>query len=387
MSLNTCPITAEDVAASVEPQRFEICPGTNHQRAPSGGLCMSLENLNLYQNCLRSADSLLACRPSPEPQVQVSWSSERPEHQEEPPGQTASSVDELYPGRPCGGAGLRLQQREQETRGALRGVRLPQRWQSHETRDRDQEEEEEVPLWLMDHIDFIDSCVGEEEEEEGRSRGRGGRGGGGDSSSLSSQFMAYIERRITREGSPVKSSSSRTEDTRRHNSVVDGVTAPSTSHSQRGGAGSGGVERVRREAQLAALRYDEERQRNRSLQRDVTKHKAAQSPTKSSPDSETVYPSRRSTHTDDSALFMDSLCSVGEVLEEKGGGVYGTVGELLSMAPPLTSPSPRVQLAGIALFYLSVMSVLCAISTYTWHHTSEPNLSTKHPEIAQIHKQ
>uniref|UniRef100_A0A4W6F9L8 Calponin-homology (CH) domain-containing protein n=1 Tax=Lates calcarifer TaxID=8187 RepID=A0A4W6F9L8_LATCA len=153
----------------------------------------------------------------------------------------------------------------------------------------------------LEQIDFIDSCV--EEEEEGRSRGRGG--GGGDSSSLSSQFMAYIERRITREGSPVKSSSSRTEDTRRHNrSVVDGVTAPSTSHSQRGGAGSGGVERVRREAQLAALRYDEERQRNRSLQRDVTKHKAAQSPTKSSPDSETVYPSRRSTHTDDSALFM-----------------------------------------------------------------------------------
>lgn len=55
-----------------------------------------------------------------------------------------------------------------------------------------------------DQIDFIDSCVGgEEEEEEGRSRGRaagGGAGGGaGDGSSLSSQFMAYIERRITRE--------------------------------------------------------------------------------------------------------------------------------------------------------------------------------------------
>lgn len=45
---------------------------------------------------------------------------------------------------------------------------------------------------------------------------------------------------------------------------------------------------MRREAQLAALRYDEERQKNRSLQRDTsyTKHKAAQSPTKSSPDSE-----------------------------------------------------------------------------------------------------
>lgn len=53
-----------------------------------------------------------------------------------------------------------------------------------------------------EQIDFIDSCVGEEEEEEGRSRVRGGGGGGdgtGTSTSLSSQFMAYIERRITRE--------------------------------------------------------------------------------------------------------------------------------------------------------------------------------------------
>ncbi|XP_060929801.1 DISP complex protein LRCH3 isoform X1 [Limanda limanda] len=145
----------------------------------------------------------------------------------------------------------------------------------------------------LEQIDFIDSCVGEEEEEEGRSRG------GGDTSSLSSQFMAYIERRITREGSPVKTNTSRTEETRRHNrSVVDGVTAPPTSQTQRGG-----MERIRREAQLAALRYDEERQKTRPVP-SHTKYKAAQSPTKSSPDSETVYPSRRCTHTDDSALFM-----------------------------------------------------------------------------------
>ncbi|XP_030600657.1 leucine-rich repeat and calponin homology domain-containing protein 3 [Archocentrus centrarchus] len=150
----------------------------------------------------------------------------------------------------------------------------------------------------LEQIDFIDSCAGEEEEDEGRSRG------GGDRSSLSSQFMAYIERRITREGSPVKSGSSRTEDPRRHSrNVVDGATAASGSHGQRGG-----VERMRREAQLAAMRYDEERQKNRSLQRDnvsgYAKHKATPSPTKSSPDTENVYPSRRSTHTDDSALFM-----------------------------------------------------------------------------------
>ncbi|XP_060903367.1 DISP complex protein LRCH3 isoform X2 [Labrus mixtus] len=158
----------------------------------------------------------------------------------------------------------------------------------------------------LEQIDFIDSCV--EEEEEGRSRGRGGGGAGaaGDGTSLSSQFMAYIERRITKEGSPGKTNSTRTDDTRRHNrSVVDGVTAPSSSQSQRG---VGGVERMRREAQLAALKYEEERQKTRPLQRDsvtsYNKHKSAQSPTKSSPESETVCPSRRSTHTDDSALFM-----------------------------------------------------------------------------------
>ncbi|XP_069566597.1 DISP complex protein LRCH3 isoform X8 [Brachyistius frenatus] len=355
----------------------------------------------------------------------------------------------------------------------------------------------------LEQIDFIDSCVGEEEEEEGRSRGGGGGGGGGDSSSLSHQFMAYIERRITREGSPVKASLSRTEDTRRHSrSVVDGVIAPSSSHSQRGGVGAGGVERMRREAQLAALRYDEERQKNRSLQRDnvnsYTKHKAAQSPTKSSPeteqgeeraalsptanqspsypgtggvascrtasvrpesflyrlgqkeekrkgdaaaaaapqsqeevpaapplvgeDAEVVEQLRKniearlkvslpsdlgaaltdgvvlchlanhvrprsvpSIHVPSPAVpkltmakcrrnvenFLEAcrrigvpqerLCSVGEVLEGKGGGVYVTVGVLLSMSPPIISPSPQVQLAGFALFYLSVMSVLCAI--------------------------
>ena len=50
----------------------------------------------------------------------------------------------------------------------------------------------------LEQIDFIDSCVGEEEEDEGR------RGGGRDSVSLSSQFMAYIERRITREVRPTR---------------------------------------------------------------------------------------------------------------------------------------------------------------------------------------
>lgn len=52
---------------------------------------------------------------------------------------------------------------------------------------------------------------------------------------------------------------------------------------------------------------------------------------------------------------------MGEILEGGGGQVYRTVGVLLSMAPPLVSLSPQVQLAGFALFYLSVMSLLCAL--------------------------
>ncbi|XP_044209782.1 DISP complex protein LRCH3 isoform X3 [Thunnus albacares] len=228
----------------------------------------------------------------------------------------SSCVDELYPGRPYGALDSGFNSVDSGDK----------RWSGNEPT----EELSELPLRVaeisreqrhrredgrgggggpllangthveLEQIDFIDSCVGEEEEEEGKSRAAaaaaaaagGGGGGGGDSTSLSSQFMAYIERRITREGSPVKSNTSKTEDTRRHNrSVVDGVTAPSSSQNQRGGAlSSGGVERMRREAQLAALRYDEERQKTRSLQRDsvssYTKHKAAQSPTKTSPDSE-----------------------------------------------------------------------------------------------------
>ncbi|XP_036821572.1 DISP complex protein LRCH3-like isoform X1 [Oncorhynchus mykiss] len=164
----------------------------------------------------------------------------------------------------------------------------------------------------LEQIDFIDSCAGEEEEQ-------GRRGEVAETISLSSQFMAYIERRITGESSPVKSNSSRdsrTDDPRRHNSLQNRTVhdpTSSTSHNQRGsGAGVGAgpsVERVRRMAQLAALRYEEERQKPRSVQRDAVmtyvKHKVSQSPTKLSPtENENAYPSRRSTHTDDSALFM-----------------------------------------------------------------------------------
>uniref|UniRef100_A0A8C2F2T3 Leucine-rich repeats and calponin homology (CH) domain containing 3 n=1 Tax=Cyprinus carpio TaxID=7962 RepID=A0A8C2F2T3_CYPCA len=189
----------------------------------------------------------------------------------------------------------------------------------------------------LEQIDFIDSCTGDDDEEDGRSRK------GAEPVSLTSQFMAYIERRISTEGSPVKTSPCRdfrTDDPRCQTSLhnrggSDTAVTSSYAHNQRSaGAASGsggGVERVRREAQLAALRYEEERQKTRSVQRDgvmnYVKHKSSQSPTKLSlTDSESLYPSRRSTHTDDSALFMQ-------------GEDYGSLSPTAPQTPTYPSPA------------------------------------------------
>ncbi|XP_064241621.1 DISP complex protein LRCH3 isoform X5 [Passer domesticus] len=201
----------------------------------------------------------------------------------------------------------------------------------------------------LDQIDYIDSCATEEEEEEVRQPKCQ------DSDSLSSQFMAYIDqRRISNESSPVKPVSvrefQRTEDTRRHvhqnrdtdelrrpetlnlmqdrehqvlRSYVDRTERPlpdspyflslSSHHTQVPGADAElqrrHIERTRREAQLAALQYEEERMRTKQIQReavlDFVKQKASLSPQKQSPmDSECPFPSRRSQHTDDSALLV-----------------------------------------------------------------------------------
>ncbi|XP_031646233.1 DISP complex protein LRCH3 isoform X6 [Oncorhynchus kisutch] len=462
-----------------------------------------------------------------------------------------SCVEELYPGRPYGALDSGFNSVDSgdkrwsgnEPTDELPDLPLRVAEITKEQRQRREREEHRTtgshPVTNgtlegeLEQIDFIDSCAGEEEEE-------GRRGEVAETISLSSQFMAYIERRITGESSPVKSNSSRdsrTDDPRRHNSLQNRTVhdpTSSTSHNQRGsGAGVGAgpsVERVRRMAQLAALRYEEERQKPRSVQRDAVmtyvKHKVSQSPTKLSPtENENAYPSRRSTHTDDSALFMqgedrcsslsptalqspsypgpvtppsccgpaqrpdsflfrlsqkeeqrrgdgaaprpepedvtptqaqgpmgeeaalveqlrkniesrlkvslpsdlgaaltdgvvlchlanhvrprsvpsihvpspavpkltmakcrrnvenfleacrrigvpqERLCTVEEVLHGRGGCVYGTLGVLLSMAPPpLLMPSPPAQLAGFALFYLSIMSVLCALYCHLVPH-------------------
>ncbi|XP_010571338.1 PREDICTED: leucine-rich repeat and calponin homology domain-containing protein 3 isoform X1 [Haliaeetus leucocephalus] len=201
----------------------------------------------------------------------------------------------------------------------------------------------------LDQIDYIDSCATEEEEEEVRQPKCM------DSDSLSSQFMAYIDqRRISNEGSPVKPvpirEFQRTEDTRRYlhqNRDTDELRRPETlnlmqnrehhqvltsyvDRTERSPADSPyflslsshhsqlpntdhelhrrHMERTRREAQLAALQYEEERMRTKQIQREAVldfKQKASLSPQKQSPlDSECPFPSRRSQHTDDSALLV-----------------------------------------------------------------------------------
>ncbi|XP_053528825.1 DISP complex protein LRCH3 isoform X5 [Artibeus jamaicensis] len=132
----------------------------------------------------------------------------------------------------------------------------------------------------LDQIDYIDSCAAEDEEDEAR------QPRGLDSGSLSSQFMAYIEqRRISHEGSPVKPVPMRefqkTEDMRRylHQNrvpVEPSLLSLSPSHNQPSHTDfelhrrrEQLVERARREAQLAALQYEEEKIRTKQIQRDA----------------------------------------------------------------------------------------------------------------------
>ncbi|KAM9007571.1 DISP complex protein LRCH3 isoform 7-T7 [Ara ararauna] len=176
----------------------------------------------------------------------------------------------------------------------------------------------------LDQIDYIDSCATEEEEEEVRQPKCM------DSGSLSSQFMAYIDqRRISNEGSPVKPVSirefQRTEDTRRYlhqnRPPADSSYFLSSHHSQVPDTDPElrrrHIERTRREAQLAALQYEEERMRTKQIQReavlDFVKQKASLSPQKQSPldsesdDRSTISPGSPTTQT---AVASSSTCAL-----------------------------------------------------------------------------
>uniref|UniRef100_A0AAY4B972 Calponin-homology (CH) domain-containing protein n=1 Tax=Denticeps clupeoides TaxID=299321 RepID=A0AAY4B972_9TELE len=461
--------------------------------------------------------------------------SELPDYDRKPPT-FGSCVEELYPGRPYGAldSGFNSvdsgnnrwsgnEATEELSDLPVRVAELTKEQRLRREREREREEHKGCTATAngtmeteMEQIDFIDSCTGEEEDD--------GRNRASDSVSLSSQFMAYIERRFSKRFVP-KSEPCSVMFCPVLRSVPDGVS-PYASHTQvinlcvcvsvcvlslRSSLpllhplnvciflssicfiqrlGVGGVERVRREAQLAAMQYEEERQRTRSAQREaVMSYVKVGTNTLTPPrigtfyccncfGCKTVYPSRRSTHTDDTALFMvrvrplpiphhfpsyptntilramvirfnvknafvvfvtdlfsvlqsiesrlkvslpsdlgaaltdgvvlchlanhvrprsvpsihvpspavpkltmakcrrnvenfleacrrigvpqESLCSVGEVLEGGGICVFRTVDSLLTLAPPLLA-SPPAQLAGFALFYLSIMSLLCIL--------------------------
>ncbi|XP_038672040.1 DISP complex protein LRCH3 isoform X3 [Scyliorhinus canicula] len=183
----------------------------------------------------------------------------------------------------------------------------------------------------LEQIDYIDSCAAEEEEEEMRLSKRP------DSTSLSSQFIAYIERRrVNHEASPIKSRSvgdpQRTEnerswqqqnrnevigskrpetlqlwhDSERQQALKDRGFSDASLMSQAPSSGQNVVsnvgctemelqrrreqllvERTRREAQLAAQQYEEERIRTKQIQKeavlDFVRQKSGQSPQKQSP--------------------------------------------------------------------------------------------------------
>ncbi|XP_078062967.1 DISP complex protein LRCH3 isoform X8 [Mustelus asterias] len=248
---------------------------------------------------------------------------------------------------------------------------LPQRMaeiakEQRQRRESQNHEHRAVPLVTngtvehdLEQIDYIDSCAAEEDEEEIRLLKRP------ESTSLSSQFIAYIERRrINYEASPVKSrpvgDPQRTEnergwqqqnrndvigskrpetlqlwhDSERQQALKDrGFTdaslmsqAPSSGQNVASNVGCTElelqrrreqllVERTRREAQLAAQQYEEERIRTKQIQKeavlDFVRQKSGQSPQKQSPsdsdhsDLPKYFPIRRSQHTDDSALLVN----------------------------------------------------------------------------------
>uniref|UniRef100_A0A8C7WI80 Leucine rich repeats and calponin homology domain containing 3 n=1 Tax=Oncorhynchus mykiss TaxID=8022 RepID=A0A8C7WI80_ONCMY len=182
-----------------------------------------------------------------------------------------SCVEELYPGRPYGALDSGFNSVDSgdkrwsgnEPTDELSDLPLRVAEITKEQRQRREREEHRTsgshPVTNgtleaeLEQIDFIDSCTGEEEEE-------GRRGEVAETISLSSQFMAYIERRVTREVSVL------------HVFVCSGALAIYPSY-------------------LPLL--------TSCLPCMFCPHSLS-----STPPCQNTYPSRRSTHTDDSALFM-----------------------------------------------------------------------------------
>nr|XP_047932788.1 DISP complex protein LRCH3 isoform X11 [Anser cygnoides] len=143
----------------------------------------------------------------------------------------------------------------------------------------------------LDQIDYIDSCATEEEEEEGSPV-----------KPVSLREFQKTENRYLHQNRPPADSPCFLSLSSHHSQVPN--TDPELHRRH--------IERTRREAQLAALQYEEERMRTKQIQReavlDFVKQKASLSTQKQSPlDSECPFPSRRSQHTDDSALLVNGF--------------------------------------------------------------------------------
>uniref|UniRef100_A0A8C5QQN4 Leucine rich repeats and calponin homology domain containing 3 n=1 Tax=Leptobrachium leishanense TaxID=445787 RepID=A0A8C5QQN4_9ANUR len=154
----------------------------------------------------------------------------------------------------------------------------------------------------LEQIDYIDSYAAEEEDDDSRlSRGN----------SLSSQFMAYIEeRRVSHGVSPSKQTPTKgchkPESQRTMldaNYLLSVANTPSQTDADRRREM---LENTRREAQVVAQQYEEERKNSR-LAADVQRHNAQSSQKLSPQSSECPLPSRRTQHTDDSALLVNGF--------------------------------------------------------------------------------
>ncbi|XP_034515807.1 DISP complex protein LRCH3 isoform X6 [Ailuropoda melanoleuca] len=217
----------------------------------------------------------------------------------------------------------------------------------------------------VDQIDYIDSCTAEEEEDEMR------QPKGLEPDSLSSQFMAYIEqRRISHEGSPIKPVPLRefqkTEDMRRysHQNRVpvepSSVMSLSPSHIQLSHTDlelhrrrEQLVERTRREAQLAALQYEEEKIRTKQIQRDAVldfvKNDDRSNAVTSSPTTETVHHSpaysfpaaiqRNQAQRPESFLFRAAVRA--EANKGHASSLLSSSAPTTDSADPITRPNSR----------------------------------------------
>ncbi|XP_048720623.1 DISP complex protein LRCH3 isoform X16 [Caretta caretta] len=292
----------------------------------------------------------------------------------------------------------------------------------------------------LDQIDYIDSCATEEEEEEVRQPKCM------ESESLSSQFMAYIEqRRISHEGSPVKPvpirDFQRTEDTRRYfhqNRDTDELRRPETlslmqdrerhqgqrsyvDKAERAPADSSYllslssnhnqishtdaelhrrrehvVERTRREAQLAALQYEEDRMRTKQIQRDAVldfvKQKASQSPQKQSPldsesdDRSTISPGSPTTQTVVASSPSSASCPPNDSTDPRARQNSKQREEELELTEQLRKNIEsrlKVSLPSDLGAALTDGVVLCHLANHVWPR-SVPSIHVPSPAVPKL---